>query len=69
MSKLEKLKSEREQVKRQVEIFEKKYKNYDTVWHQTLDRLNKEIKHLETKKKKPTTAAVKEEIVKESNDG
>lgn len=51
MTKLERLKEERKLVQRQVDLFEKKYKNFDTSWHKTLKRVNKEIAKLEKKKK------------------
>ena len=52
MTKLEKLKAEKREVQKQVDLFERKYKNFNTGWHRTLKRINKEIAKLESRKKK-----------------
>lgn len=61
----EHLRAEREHVKGQVDLFERKFKQTDTIWHTTLKRLDKAISEIEKKKKKK----VKKKIVKENNDG
>ena len=65
MTKLERLKIERDRAKEQVERFERKYKNFNTVWHSILTRVNKEIAKLEARKKPPK----KKIVEKENNDG
>lgn len=47
MDKLEKLKEQREEVGRQAELFSRKYKDDNTVWHQMLERIECEILRLE----------------------
>jgi len=44
---LERLKDEREEIQKQVDIFSSKYKQNNTVWHKTLDRINIRISELE----------------------
>ena len=45
------LRAEREGVQRQVDLFERKHGQTDTIWHTTLKRLDKEIAKIEQKKK------------------
>ena len=61
----ERLRAEREHVKGQVDKFERKFKQFDTIWHTTLKRLDKAIAKIEKGKKKRT----EKKIVKENNDG
>ncbi len=58
----ERLRTERERVKRQVNLFERKRKQFDTIYHATLKRLDKEIEKIEQKKKK-------KKVKKENTDG
>jgi len=46
-----------------VDLFERKFKQFDTIWHTTLERLDKTIAEIEKKKK------VKKKTVKENYDG
>ena len=66
MTKLQRLQNERVTVKRQVDLFERKYKQSDTIWHTTLKRLDKDIAKLKSKK---TTITKKKLVQKETNDG
>ena len=52
MTKLKRLQAERAEVQHQVDLFERKYKNFDTIWHQTLERLDAEIAKIEVRRKK-----------------
>ena len=77
----ERLRAEREHVRGQVDLFERKFKQFDTIWHTTLKRLDKAIAKIEKKKKKKPKSKPKmediahippeglEEILKENNDG
>lgn len=47
MDELDRLYKRREKIQRQVDLFEGKWKNDDTVWRQMLDRINEEIAALE----------------------
>ena len=59
----ERIRAERVGVQRQVDLFERKHGQYDTIWHTTLKRLDKDLERIE-RKKKP-----KKKIEKEENDG
>ena len=54
----EQLIAERKKVKRQVDLFERKYKQFDTIWHDHLERLDKELSP--PKKKEKVKVAEKE---------
>lgn len=47
MDKLEELKRQREDIKPKADLFSRKYKDDNTVWHQMLDRIEGEITRLE----------------------
>ena len=57
------LRAERIGVQRQVDLFERKHGQTDTIWHTTLKRLDKEIARIEQekkpKKKKPAATGGK----------
>jgi len=61
----EQLKAERDHAKKQVDLFERKYKNFNTIWHSIYKRLDREIKSIKGKKK----TTIKKSAVKENNDG
>ena len=65
MTKLQRLQNELVTVRRQVDLFERKYKQFNTGWHTTLKRLNKDIAKLSKK----TTIEKKKLVQKETNDG
>jgi len=46
MDELKRLIDEREVVQRQVDLFSGKYKQRNTVWHKTLERIDKRIEDL-----------------------
>ena len=60
----EQLRAEREHVRGQVDLFDRKFKQHDTIWHTTLKRLNKTIAEIEKRKK-----VKKKKIEKENYDG
>ena len=67
MTKRQRLEAEKKKAQRQVDLFEKKYKNFDTIHHQHLKRINKELAKLKPKtKKKPVKKA---ELEKGVTDG
>ena len=51
MTKRQRLEAEKIKAQRQVDLFEKKYKNFDTIHHQHLKRINKELAKLKPKRK------------------
>ena len=65
MTKRKRLEAEKVKVQRQVDLFENKYKNFDTIHHKTLIRINKELAKLKPKKK----PVKKVELEKGVNDG
>ena len=75
----EQLRAEREHVRGQVDLFDRKFKQHDTIWHTTLKRLNKTIAEIEKKKKPKSKLKMEDiahippegldEILKENNDG
>ena len=47
MEELQNLKEKRTKIKQQAELFSGKWKNDDTIWHQMLARIDKEIASIE----------------------